>query len=212
MKRTLVAASLCFALLAPCASPLEARDQSPAMAKEQVVVGKATATAQDVPVFNNNMTVADVLQAQAAWGDALVAISSAYSERGLDAAREVAGNALDTAYGYNLGPVLFKPTLAHGAQTFRVNRQGALAYFVGNDPAYPGDTGFALKGWVDYRNENAAIFIDGQTATVMGKVHLTNADGAVTTVDKTWQYRKDDEGRVRIVTHHSSLPFQPPGD
>ncbi len=204
-----LATSLGLFLLAAVATTSTAREQSPALIKEQVVVGDATASAENVPVFNNNMTVSDVLQAQAAWGDALVAISRAHSERGLEAAREVAGNALDTAYGYKLGAVLFKPTMAQGAQTFRLTREGALAYFVGGDPAYPDDTGFALKGWVSYRNENAAIFIDGQTATVMGKVHLTNSEGAVTTVDKTWQYRKDDEGRARIVTHHSSLPFQP---
>lgn len=208
--RSTLAASLCLLLMSAITVPATAHEQSPSKIKEQVVIGKAIASAQDVPVYNNNMTVADVLMAQAAWGDALVAISRAYTERGLDAAREVAGNALDTAYGYDLGPVLFKPTLTHGAQTFRVTRQGALAYFVGSDPAFPDDSGFALKGWTSYRNENAAIFIDGQTATVMGKVHLTDAKGAVTTVDKTWQYRKDDKGRARIVTHHSSLPYVPP--
>lgn len=201
--------SVSLAVLAAIAATSSVHAQVPVVVKDQVVIGNARAVAQDVPVFNNNMTVADVLQAQAAWGDALVAISRAHTEKGVAAAREAAGRALDTAYGYNLGPVLFKPTLTHGAQTFRVTRQGALAYFVGGDPAYPNDTGFALKNWVSYRNENAAMFIDGQTATVMGKVHLTDARGAVTTVDKTWQYRKDDAGRTRIVTHHSSLPYLP---
>ncbi len=209
-KRTPLTACMLLCLAASFALPaLAAKPGQASVAKDKIVVGAGTATATNVPVYNNNMTVADVLQAQAAWGDALVSISRAHSERGLQAAREMAGKALDTAYGYDLGPVLFKPTLAHGAQTFRVTRQGALSYFVGGDPAYADDTGFALKGWVSYRNENAAIFIDGQTATVMGKVHLTNAQGAVTTVDKTWQYRKDDAGRARIVTHHSSLPYQP---
>ncbi|CAN5717928.1 hypothetical protein BH23PSE2_BH23PSE2_02240 [soil metagenome] len=183
----------------------------PAVVKDQVVIGRATAVAQKVPAFNNNMTVAEVLAAQATWGDALVAISLAYREGGIEAARNLANQALDSAYGYDLGPVLFKPTLAWGERTFRVNRQGALAYFVGHDPAYPDDSGFALKDWASYRNDNAAIFIEGQTATVMGQVHLTTSDGSVTTVDKTWQYRKDDKGRVRIVTHHSSIPYQPPG-
>jgi hypothetical protein len=26
-------------------------------------------------------------------------------------------------------------------------------------------------------------------------------------VDKTWGYQKDDEGNVRIILHHSSLPY-----
>jgi hypothetical protein len=29
----------------------------------------------------------------------------------------------------------------------------------------------------------------------------------VTTVDKTWKYVKDDAGQLRIVVHHSSLPY-----
>jgi hypothetical protein len=41
----------------------------------------------------------------------------------------------------------------------------------------------------------------------MGNVRITNAKGDVTTVDKTWGYVKDDAGRLRIVLHHSSLPF-----
>ena len=36
---------------------------------------------------------------------------------------------------------------------------------------------------------------------------LTNAAGVVTTVDKTWGFKKDDQGALRIVLHHSSLPF-----
>ncbi len=209
MNYSFLALAAGIAMLGGVAATGTAQAQAPTVVKDQVVLGSATAIAQDVPVYNNNMTVSDVLAAQAAWGDALVEISRAHSEQGVEAARVAAGKALDSAYGYDLGAVLFKPTLAHGDQTFRVTRQGALAYFVGGDPVYPGDTGFALKNWVSYRNENAAIFIDGQTATVMGKVHLTNAKGEVTTVDKTWQYRKDDEGRTRIVTHHSSLPYAP---
>jgi len=29
----------------------------------------------------------------------------------------------------------------------------------------------------------------------------------VITVDKTWQFFKDDTGKLRIVVHHSSLPY-----
>jgi hypothetical protein len=43
----------------------------------------------------------------------------------------------------------------------------------------------------------------------MGKVRLTDAEGNVTEVDKTWGYKRDEAGNLRIVLHHSSLPFQP---
>ncbi len=54
---------------------------------------------------------------------------------------------------------------------------------------------------------NNAILITGETATTMGNVSITAKDGSVTTVDKTWQFVKDDAGALRIVLHHSSLPY-----
>jgi hypothetical protein len=92
-------------------------------------------------------------------------------------------------------------------QTFRTTRAGALAYFVGDDPAFPKDKGFALKGWRQVEIQNAAIFIEGTVATTMGNVMLTDKTGKVTTVDKTWKFLKDSNGKLRIVVHHSSLPY-----
>lgn len=105
--------------------------------------------------------------------------------------------------------MLFKPTLTTHPQTFRTTADGALAYFVGGDPDYPVDSGFALKGWRKVEIRNAGIFIAGNTATTMGNVLLTNKDGRVVTVDKTWQFLKDDNGNLRIILHHSSLPYTP---
>ena len=55
--------------------------------------------------------------------------------------------------------------------------------------------------------KNAAIFIAGDVATSMGNVSITDKNGKVTTVDKTWKFLKDDSGKLRIVVHHSSLPY-----
>jgi hypothetical protein len=84
-----------------------------------------------------------------------------------------------------------------------------LAYFVGDDRSFPADKGFALGGWKKYEYRNAGIFINGDLAITMGNVILTDKDGKVTTVDKTWGFKKDSQGQLRIVLHHSSLPFQP---
>lgn len=158
------------------------------------------------PVASHNISEADVLAAQRAWGEALVKISTDYESGGIAAAKATAEKVLDSAYGYDLGPVLFKPTLTTAPQTFRTTRAGALAYFVGNDPAYPADTGFALKGWRSVEIRNAAIYLNGDTAMSMGNVLITDKNGKVTTVDKTWGYVRDDKGALRIVLHHSSLP------
>jgi hypothetical protein len=41
--------------------------------------------------------------------------------------------------------VFLKPTLAFGDQTFRNDKKGALAYFIGGNTDYPNDKGFALS-------------------------------------------------------------------
>lgn len=151
----------------------------------------------------------EVIAAQNAWGAALVDISTIYDNRGLQAATRRAETVLESAYGYSWGPVLFKPTLTTAPQTFRTTLDGALAYFVGHSSKYPGDTGFALKHWRDVQIENAAIFIDDDIAISMGNVRFTDRDGNVTIVDKTWGYKRDEDGTLRIVLHHSSLPYSP---
>jgi hypothetical protein len=167
----------------------------------------ATPAAAESVVLNRSVTEADVVAAQGAWCQALLDISKANDTGGQAAAKALAEKVIDTAYGYESGPVLFKPTLTVDPQTFRTTRQGALAYFVGGDPEYPNDKGFALKGWKACKVNDEAILLLGNTATTMGKVELTGNDGAVTTVDKTWQYVKDEDGTLRIVVHHSSLEY-----
>ena len=169
----------------------------------------ASAMAFTPTVVNKNITEAEVKAAQDAWGKALIQISDDFASGGIAKAKATANRVLDAAYGYNLGVVLFNPTLTYGAQTFRTTKAGALAYFVGDDRSFPSDKGFALGGWKKYEYRNAGIFINGDLAITMGNVMLTDKDGKVTTVDKTWGFKKDSQGQVRIVLHHSSLPFQP---
>ncbi|WP_170564227.1 phosphoribosyl-AMP cyclohydrolase [Ruegeria atlantica] len=155
------------------------------------------------------ITTDELNAARNAWGEGLIAISKAYEDGGIDAARPVAEDVLDAAYGYGLGPVLFKPTMASGDQTFRPTRHGALAYFVGHDAEYPLDGGFGIKGWRAMESVTSASFVEGDVAMWMGSVMLTDKDGNVTQVDKSFGYKKDVEGRLLIVLHHSSLPYQP---
>lgn len=167
----------------------------------------ATPAAAESVVLDRSVTEADVVEAQGVWCQALLDISKANDTGGQAAAKALAEKVIDTAYAYESGPVLFKPTLTVSPQTFRTTRDGALSYFVGGDPAYPNDKGFALKGWTDCKVKDEAILLLGDTATTMGKVEFTAKDGKVTTVDKTWQYVKDEDGNLRIVVHHSSLEY-----
>jgi hypothetical protein len=103
--------------------------------------------AQDIITYD------EVNAAQQAWCDALVKIGKLKEEGG--DYKAFAEQVLSDAYNYDNGKVFFKPTLAYGDQTFRNDKKGALAYFIGGDTAYPNDKGFALTPWVKARYDNA---------------------------------------------------------
>ncbi|MBD2442272.1 MAG: hypothetical protein ACK55G_21285 [Dolichospermum sp.] len=184
---------------------------APSMAYGQVnsTITRPVSSTPKTSVVNISITESEVLAAQKAWGNALVNISTTYDQEGIAAARTLAEKVIDELYAYQWGLVLFKPTLTTGDQTFRTTHKGALSYFVGGDSSFPQDTGFALKGWRKVEIRNAGIFIDGNTATTMGNVDITDKKGKVTTVDKTWQFIRGGDGKLRIILHHSSLPYSP---
>lgn len=158
------------------------------------------------------ITYEEVKAAQQAWCDALVKIGQIKEEGG--DYKAYANQVLSDAYNYDHGKVFFKPTLAYGDQTFRNDKKGALAYFVGGDPDYPNDKGFAITPWVKARYDNAGknnegIQIYGSIAITMGNVWVTDKNGKEVMVDKTWVFRKDKEGKLRIIVHKSALPFSP---
>jgi hypothetical protein len=160
------------------------------------------------------ITYDEVNAAQQAWcGDALVKIGKLKEEGGDYMA--FANEVLSSAYNYDNGKVFFKPTLAYGDQTFRNDKKGALAYFIGGDPSYPNDKGFALTPWVKARYDNAGdknegIQIYGSIAITMGNVWVTGKDGKEVMVDKTWVFKKGKDGKLKIIVHKSALPYVAP--
>ena len=161
---------------------------------------------------NSVVTYDEVNAAQQAWCDALVKIGQ-LKEQGGDY-RGFAEKVLSEAYNYDYGKVFFKPTLTFGDQTFRNDKKGALAYFVGGDPNYPNDKGFALNPWVKCRYDNAGnanqgIQIYGSVAITMGNVWVTDKTGKDVMVDKTWVFKKGKDGKLRIIVHKSALPYSP---
>lgn len=162
--------------------------------------------AQDIITYD------EVNAAQQAWCDALVEIGR-LKETGGDY-KGYAEKVLSEAYNYDYGKVFFKPTLAFGDQTFRNDKRGALAYFVGGDANYPDDKGFALKPWVKARYDNAGdnnqgIQIYGSVAITMGNVWVADKEGNEVMVDKTWVFKKGKDGKLRIIVHKSALPYNP---
>ncbi|AII43268.1 hypothetical protein KR100_07820 [Synechococcus sp. KORDI-100] len=177
-----------------------------------VAIHSAAADAKPA-VMADNISVTEVKAAQEGWCEALLAISKAHNDGGIAKSKPLAGEIIDAAYGYQFGPVAFKPTWAKGDTTFRETRSGALSYFIGEDPAFD-DSGFAIgtpgdnrSPWVKCVPEIFVIQSFGNTANAMGWVHLEAADGTMSKVDKTFGYLRDDNGALRIVVHHSSTPF-----
>ena len=173
--------------------------------------GSAHASTADATAVRAPISEQQVNAAQQAWCDGLVRVAQVHA-RGGDAKAEAA-KMIDDLYDYAEGQVFFKPTLAYGPRTFRPTREGALAYFVGGNPNFPEDTGFALKGWTKARYENNAaengIQIHGDIAITMGNVYITGPDGKEVMVDKTFVFRRCKDGNLRLCVHKSALPYSP---
>ena len=149
------------------------------------------------------LTVADVEEAQQAWGQGIVEIAAAH-DAGEDYFQRARSH-VESLYSYDIGPVLFKPTFAAREQ-FRPTFEGALSYFVGGNSAFSEDKGFAIKSWTNVRFENEDVIISGTTAITMGNYFFTPPSGEEVKVEFTFGYVVDSNGALRINLHHSSMP------
>jgi hypothetical protein len=147
----------------------------------------------------------EVMKAQKTWGEGIVKIGKEFTNGG-DYVK-AAEKHIKTLYAYDMTDVLFKPTKAAEKQ-FRMDYDGALSYFVGKNNEYKEDGGFAINPWTNVRFENKETFIYGNTAMAMGNYYFTTTDGNEVKVEYSFGYVKDTNGDLRIVLHHSSIPFQ----
>lgn len=170
---------------------------------------RAAAPAQSaVPVdqSSNCITEREVVAAQRAWGDGIIKIGKTFTEGGDYSA--AASAHIEQFYAYDLSLVLFKPTLA-SVEQFRTAFDGAHSYFVGGNPSYPEDKGFAIKPWTKVRWQNAGITNNAcNMAVAMGNYYFTPRDGTgETKVEYTFAYIRDPQGQLKIVVHQSSVPY-----
>lgn len=121
------------------------------------------------------ITKTDIQRAQEEWALAVVRIGALRDEPGR--CRKEAEKLLVQLYAFDLGPILFKPTLAK-EKAFRTDLEGALSYFVGGCEKYPEDQGFALKAWKSVSFENKAFILEESQAWVMGHYFFSSAEGA----------------------------------
>merc|ERR1719486_1740553 len=159
------------------------------------------------------ITMTEVEAAQKLWAESIAACSKVYADGGDYVA--AAGEAAGKLYGYGKSDVLFKPTKATN-NPFRPTADDAMSYFVGadamNNNKFKGeDAGFAInggKGWKDVVFRNHKIDLNGPTAQAMGDYVFTDAtSGDKVRVEYTFGYKRNDDGKVRIYLHHSSVPY-----
>lgn len=150
------------------------------------------------------LTAEHVTNLKTAWGEGIVKIGSVYSAGG--DYKAAARQHIEQFYAYGDEDVLFKPTLASEDQ-FRGTFDEALSYFVGGSIAE--DNGFAIAPYTDVRWENEGTTINGDMALAMGNYYFTKTDGSEVKVEYTFGIEQMDDGSLKIVLHHSSLPFSP---
>jgi len=150
------------------------------------------------------ITKSQVEEAQSKWGNCVVEIGNLKNNKEAYAAST--DTMLNQLYAFDLAEVLFKPTKAANKQ-FRLNFEGAKSYFIGGNPNYSEDTGFALQPWVSVKFVNEAVSLNENHAIAMGNYFFTNPNGQEIKVEYTFGYIQDKNGNLKINLHHSSLPY-----
>ena len=150
------------------------------------------------------ITTDQIEKVQSKWGENLVEIGRHKNNK---EDYEMATNLmLNELYAFDNGEVLFKPTRATEKQ-FRLNLEAAKSYFIGGNPNFSEDLGFALEPWVSVKFVNGAIALNNNHAIAMGNYFFTSQNGEELKAEYTFGYIKDKRGDLKINLHHSSVPF-----
>jgi hypothetical protein len=159
------------------------------------------------PKIPKEVSEAEVRAALATWANGLVAISTAY--RNEEDYVTLASTVIRNNYNFDNGVTLFKPTLS-STVPFRTTFAGALSYFVGGNPSFPEDDGFAKNPWKEINFELAGIILGDRDAKVMGWKRLKKTDDSIVSAQFSMSFIRDvTTGGLKIQLHHSSLPYTP---
>ena len=149
------------------------------------------------------ITKEQVIKAQNQWAQGVIEIGTVKDD---SACKKCTIDFLEDLYFFEIGPVLFKPTMA-SSQQFRSSKEMALSYFIGGENAFCNeDDGFAKKSWTDIKFENHNIILDNNRAIAMGNYYFKSNDINDIKVEYTFGYKLVN-GKLKIDLHHSSLPY-----
>ena len=150
------------------------------------------------------ITKEQVIKAQNQWAKTIIKLSSIKEN---NACKELTIEFLDELYYFEIGPVLFKPTMAK-FQQFRNTKEMALSYFIGvEDSVCDEDEGFVKKtNRMDIKFENNNLILENTRAIAMGNYYFQDNNGNIIKVEYTFGYQLVND-KLKIDLHHSSLPY-----
>jgi len=145
------------------------------------------------------------------WCDGVIKIGKVYAEGG--DYRKASLDHVRKTYGFDCladgNQILFKPTLGSDV-AFRSDVDEFVSYFAGAGVCAE-DKGFALKPWSSIRFDVHGCHSLGDTAIVSGPYWFKDVAGDETKVEFSLAFvRSPHDGKLKIVLHHSSLPYTPP--
>jgi len=154
--------------------------------------------------MNSLITKEKIEEIQQEWGKSLVKIGRLFSNK--KDYKTAAKKHIEKFYGYREETVLFKPTLTNNKQ-FRKTFESALSYFIGGNPDFPDDRGFALNPWKEVHFENSGFILKETYAIAMGNYFFVDMNDDKTKVEYTFGFYRSKDGSVKINLHHSSIPY-----
>ena len=140
---------------------------------------------------------------QIKWANGIVELGKTKGD--IVSSKKLATDFINSLYNFKNGTVQFKPTKASEFQ-FRNDFNSALSYFIGSNPSFAEDAGFALNPWVNVEFKNDSINVFDNLGLAMGNYFFTDLKGEKTKVEYSFVYRREGES-LKIILHHSSLPY-----
>jgi hypothetical protein len=151
------------------------------------------------------ITIEEIKKSQKSWGEGIVSLGKCKDNTNRSV--EEVNKFIKSHYGFEQGNVLFKPTKP-SINPFRNTKKSAISYFIGKDPDFPNDSGFALNPWKDVKFDNKGYIIEKDFAIAMGEYYFIDQQDQETKVEYTFGYKKHpNTPNLIIQLHHSSLPF-----
>lgn len=146
----------------------------------------------------------DILRSQDKWALAIIGVGEAKED--YSKSKKLTSEFLNDLYDFREGKVQFKPTKASKHQ-FRNDKASAISYFIGGNKSFVEDYGFAMKPWkkIEFFNDTINIYED--IGIAMGNYFFTDYSGNKIRVEYSFVYLKKDNS-VKIILHHSSLPYK----